>query len=125
MSNVVLNEEQYFALISLARQGTKSPDHARALDAFLKEIDRDNNIARFVLFVQWQEQDTPLPPNTRFPEVWPPEMRLLLERTDRPIAKADVEALLRDRARKPTNVLVTRDLGGIVGWTKLEDFFIT
>lgn len=125
MSNVTLNLEQYLALLSMARRGATSPDHTRTLEAFLKDIDRTSGITRYTLLVQWQELNSPLPPNTRFPDVWPPEMRATMERTDRPIAKADVLALVKDRARNGSNILVTKDLGGIVGWTKVEEFFIT
>lgn len=125
MSNVVLSKEQYLALINLARKGTSSADHARQLEVFITDIDKANGINRYALLVQWQEQATPLPPTTQFPDVWPPELRSLIERSDRPIARADVTNMLKDKAREPINILVTRDVGGIVGWTKLSDFFIT
>ena len=125
MSDIVLNQEQYIALVSLARNGSTSPDQKRALEAFLRDIDRTNNITRYLLVVQWQEPDQPLPPTTRFPEKWPPELRLTLERTDRTIAKSDVLAAVAAMSSNPVNILVTRDPGGLVGWTKLEDFFTT
>lgn len=121
--SINLSNEEYLSLVALARQGATTSDHKRALEAFLKNVDSKNGITRYKLLVQWQEQDSPLPPTTRFPDVWPPEMRATLERTDRAIAKADVEKVLEDRASKPTNVMVTRDMGGVVGWTKLEDYF--
>lgn len=128
MSNVTMSLEQYAALISLARAGASGPgdgDKMRALEVFLKDIDAANNVARYALLVQWQELDSPVPPGARFPDKWPPEMRFLLERTDRPIAKADVLAALKKVAKNPHEVMVTRDVGGVVGWTKIDDFFIT
>lgn len=118
-----MTQEEYLALTSMARAGAVSPDQARALEVFLRSIDGRNHLTRYALVVQWQELDSPVPPTARFPDKWPPELRATIERTDRAIARIDVEAVLRDRARRPTNVMVTRDLGGIAGWTKLEDFF--
>lgn len=123
--SVTLSQEQYTALISLARAGCATPDKIRVFETFLKDIEKTNGIKRYALLIQWQEQDSPLPLTVDFPPIWPPQLRTLLERTDRAIAKADVLKALQDRAKKPTNVLVTRDLGGIVGWTRMEDFFIT
>lgn len=122
---IELDQEQYLALISLARKGADTPDKKRVLENFLKDIDAANGVSRYVLLVQWQEADAPLPKNADFPVVWPPSMRLTLERTDRPIAKSDVTKAVAAKASNPVEVLVTRDLGGIVGWVKLNDFFVT
>lgn len=122
---LTLNQEQYLALVSLARAGATTPDQQRVLEKFLKDLESSNGMSRYSLLVQWQELESPLPPSTDFPAVWPPEMRALVERTDRPIAKVDVTKVVADKAKNPTNVLVTKDLGGIVGWTRLNDFFIT
>lgn len=125
MSSVTLNNEQYTALTALARRGCTNVEQTRTLESFLKEIDKTNGVTRFVLLVQWQELDSPIPPNAVFPEKWPPELRLLMERVDRPIAKADVTTAVAKHAKNPHEVIVTRDVGGLVGWTKLDDFFIT
>lgn len=125
MANVTLTQEQYLALISLARNGSPSPDQRRILETFLKDIDATNGVTRYLLWVQWQELKSPLPPTTNFPAVWPPEMRVLLERTDRPIASADILAAVKQKANDPTNILVTKDPGALVGWAKIADFFIT
>jgi len=50
---------------------------------------------------------------------------LSLERFDRPIAKSDVLKAIKEKSSNPQNILVTRDPGGVVGWTKLEEFFVT
>lgn len=120
-----LDQQGYEALIALARKGASTPDEARRLDTFLVSLEKNNGINRYGLWVQWQEQDQPLPPTTRFPEVWPPNMRFFLELISRPIARVDVDAVLKQQARKPTNVLVTKDPGAIVGWTAVDQFFIT
>lgn len=120
-----LPQQDYEALIALARKGAVAADEQRRLDNFLRRIEKDNGITRYALWVQWQEQDQPLPPAARFPEKWPPEMRFYLELISRPIARVDVEAVVKQKARKPTNILVTRDPGAIVGWATLDQFFIT
>jgi hypothetical protein len=119
-----LTQDQYEALIALARRGAPTPDQARDLDVFLARIEKANGIVRHRLWIQWQETDVPLPPTTAFPETWPPELRYYLEQLSRPIARADVEHALRVRARRPTQVLVTPDPAGVLGWTRVEDFFV-
>lgn len=122
-----LTLEQYEALIALARQGAEAADPPRVveLEKWLQEIERANGITRSFLWVQWQEVDAPLPPGTNFPDVWPPEMRRSIELVTRPVAKADVDALLSSYAREPITVLVTPDPAGRVGWTPVDDYFIT
>jgi len=122
---ITLDQEQYLALVSLARAGQDTPDKKRVLETFLRDIDLKNGVQRFVLWVQWQEQQSPLPPGTNFPEVWPPQLRALLERADRPIARSDVDKVVKDRSKSPTNILVTKDIGALVGWAKIDEFFIT
>ena len=125
-----LTREAYEALIALAREGTKdsdgqvTPSKSRALDSFLKSIERDNGITRDGVWVQWQELDLPLPAGTRFPEIWPPTMRVYIEYVTRKVCRADVDAALASNATNPTSVLVTKDPGAIVGWTELATFFI-
>lgn len=125
MSEIRITTEQYLALASLARRGADGDDHVRAMELLFKDIDRTNGITRYTLLIQWQELESPLPPTARFPDKWPPEFRAFIERTDRPVAKADVLAAVNERATNPTNILVTKDVGGIVGWTKVDDFFVT
>lgn len=125
MSDVTLNIEQYSALVTLARRGCENPEQARTLESYLKEIDKQNHVTRYSLLIQWQELDSPVPPTARFPEKWPPELRLFMERIDRPIAKSDVTSAVAKHAKNPHEVMVTRDVAGLVGWTKLDDFFIT
>lgn len=122
--NFTLTQEQYEALIAMARLGASTSAAQRTLDAFLKSIEKANGITRYALMIQWQETDQPVPPNVTFPQIWPPEQRFFLENLTRPIAKADVNKVLESKARKPLNVLVTPDPAGVVGWTPLDDFFI-
>ena len=126
---IQLDEQQYSALVSLARAGTKDiagnpiPEKARRLEEFLKGLERQSDIERSILLIQWQETDHLLPPGTNFPTKWPPEQRFLLELVSRPISKDDVMKVLDARARKPTNVLVTKDPAGLVGWATLNSYF--
>ncbi len=119
-----LSQQDYEALIALARKGAVEPDDHRRLDAFLRLLEKNNGITRHALWIQWQEQYQPLPPTARFPVKWPPELCFFLEFVSIPITRADVETVLKQRARKPTNVLVTKDVGATVGWTALDQFFI-
>ena len=121
-----LEQEQYEALISLARDGaaTQSPDKVRQLEEFLLLIERQNGITRSIVWVQWQEVDSPLPPGTDFPDKWPPEQRKKIELVTRPVARVDVDQVIAQFARKPENILVTKDPAGIIGYTPIDDFFI-
>lgn len=118
-----LTQEQYEALIALARRGATTDEQLRSLGVFLQTIERANGVTRSFVLVQWQEMDAPLPAGTTFPEVWPPDMRWPIELISRPVARADVDAVLRVRAINPTGVMCTRDPAGIVGWIPVEDFF--
>jgi len=129
-SSISLTLEQYEALISLARRSTVNPDNsidqqqANVLDAFLLEIEQDNDITRSSLFIRWQDPTAPLPPGIRFPETWPPSLQYFLQLLTRPIAKSDVIALVAARTSNAVNIMVTQDPAGLVGWSKLEDFFV-
>jgi hypothetical protein len=120
-----LAQQDYEALIALARKGAATPDEKRRLDTYLISLEQSNGITRYGLWVQWQEQDQPVPPKARFPETWPPNMRYYLELISRPIARCDVDAVIKQQARNPINVLVTKDPGAVVGWTQVDQFFIT
>lgn len=122
---ISLEQQDYEALVALAREGAAgNSDKVRKLESFLKLIEQASGINRYFLWVQWQEANQPLPPSTDFPEKWPPELRVSIELVTRPIAKADVQRLLAQRARQPMSVLVTPDPAGIVGWTELDVYFI-
>lgn len=120
-----ITQEQYLALVSLARAGCETAEKTRLLEKFLKDIEASNGLKRYLLLVQWQEMDSPLPRNTDFPAIWPPEMRATIERSDRPSTKGEVLQLVKERSKRATNILVTRDPAGLVGWTKVDDFFLT
>jgi len=126
---LTLEQSEYETLVEYARQGTVDAagnvvaEKALGLDAWLRGIEQKNDIKRYALWVQWQEQDAPLPPGVNFPDTWPPELRSLLALVSRPIARSDVDKLLASKARKPTNVLVTTDPAARLGWTELDGFF--
>ena len=122
MIQVTMTLEQYEALSSLARQGQPG-DLLRRINALLQEIEKSNGITRSFMHVQWQELGAALPAGTRFPDRWPPELRCTVERTDRPVSRADVDAVLASKARRPTNILVTIDPGGELGWMSISDYF--
>lgn len=126
---ISLAQEEYEALVELARQGTLNIDgqvdaeKARRLNSYLVMLEKKSGITRYGVWVQWQEVDAPLPPGTNFPKQWPPELRAFLALTSRPIAKSDVLTMLKNRSRNPMSILITRDPGATVGWTELDIFF--
>jgi len=126
---ISLSQADYESLVELARRGTLNSDgsvnqdKALGLEAWLQRIELANHVHRYEIWVQWQEQGMPLPAGTDFPNSWPPSLREHLALTSRPIARSDVEQLLRHKARQPTSVLVTRDPAARVGWTELDVFF--
>lgn len=122
-ANFTLTIEQYQALVALARQGTTSSDQTLQLEQFLISIEKANGVTRYLLWVQWQELEQALPPTTKFPEQWPPNLRQRIQQLDRPVGMADVQAVLKVNAKKPTNVLVTTDPAAMVGWTPLATYF--
>lgn len=118
-----LTLEDYQALVALARKGVTSDDQSRQLELFLISIEKQNNVLRFSAWVQWQELEQALPPTTKFPEQWPPELRRRIDILNRPIARSDVQAVLDQYAKKPTNVMITTDPAAQVGWTPIDVFF--
>lgn len=133
-ANFTLTQQEYEALIAFAREGTKGADgqtlseKALQLDTFLKHIEKNNGFTRSAVWIQWQNAKEPLPPTTKFPDVWPPEKRYYIEfvsttTTPRFVSRADVDIVLEAHAQEPVNVLVTKDPGARVGWTPVDDFF--
>ena len=118
--NITMTHEQYVALVTLAQRGTTNP---LQLDRFVRQIEEDNGIHRSTICIRWQEAHVPLPPGLDFPTEWPAKQQSSLTRYDRPIARADVDAEVRRLAKHPTLVMVTQDVQGKFGWTKLEEFF--
>lgn len=118
-----LTIEQYSALVELSRRGTTSVDQQVDLEAFLVQIEKANGVTRYLLWVQWQEAGQILPPTTKFPEVWPPELRQIIQQLNRPVALSDVQDVLNKFAKNPTNVLVTIDPAARVGWQPLAQAF--
>lgn len=118
-----LSQEEYEALINLARAGADTSAKQVRLDTFLRALEKKNGVTRYGLWVQWQEANSALPTGTSFPSSWPPSMRYFLELVSRPIARSDVDAILAQRAINPVSVLVTTDPAATIGWTELDDYF--
>lgn len=122
-----LNQEEYEALVSLARDGARAsgdPNKSRQLESWLQLIEKQNGVKRDLVVVLWQEMNEPLPPGTFFPTTWPPTLKHSVELTTRPVARADIDRVLEVKAKNPTNVLCTRDPEGVLGLTPIDDFFI-
>ena len=118
--NVTLSFADYSVLVELALSSA-SRDVAK-VRAFVDQIDRSNGITRDAVLVRWTEADNP-PPTTRFPTEWPPKQERKVETIGRPVSKKDIQDMLSANARKPSIVLVTRDLKGAAGWTELVVMF--
>jgi len=121
--NITLKLEFYEALVYLARLGSTPGVQATKLEQMLAKIDSDNGITRHQLAVIWTDATAKLPPGTRFPTTWPPTMRTTYERTDRAITKQDILDMIAQRCLNPVDVMVTLDMTGQVGWTKIDDYF--
>ena len=124
-----LSQEQYEALISLAQRGTYNSDGSigqqkmMVLEAFLKDIEKANGVTRYSLWVRWQDPTAPLPPGVRFPLTWPPPLQQFIQFVSRPISKTDVLMLVSQRTPNALNIFVTPDPAGLLGWSKVNEFF--
>jgi hypothetical protein len=119
-----MSEESYMALVSLAYEGVEGdPDKTRNLSAFLSKLEKDTGITRFSIYVAWDDLTKPVPATVKFPETWPPKQKVLLTRYDRAYIKKDVVDYVAKHGVAYANILVTKDLGGQIGWQKLDDFF--
>lgn len=116
---VTMSNEAYEALVSLARRGATDP---RAVDLFVRDIDKSNGINRFFLLARWHEVGKPLPPGTEFPAKWPAQQQTPIA-LSRPIDKSDVLDAILSITPSPVSILVTSDPAGLVGWTELEVYF--
>jgi hypothetical protein len=128
--NLTISQEQYEALLAFAQRGTRCPDgnidqnRALALDAALKDIESSNGITRYSLWVRWQDPTAPLPPGTNFPKTWPPNLQYFIQFLSRPITQSDVMAIVAQKTSNAVNVMVTPDPAALLGWTKVNDFFV-
>jgi hypothetical protein len=121
--SLTVTQEEYESLVTLSRAGCETPEKQRQLDAWLQIIEKRNGIERYVLWVQWQEADSPVPPKTNFPDVWPPELRYFIQLFSRPVSRADVDEVLAKKARNPVTVLVTPDPAATLGWSLVDEYF--
>lgn len=125
--NFQLSQEEYEALIDLARKGAQAsedPNKSRQLEAWLRLIEKNNGVKRDLVVVLWQELDAPLQPGVFFPTHWPPTLKRTVELTTRPVARADIDKVLDVHAKNPTSVMCTRDPEGVLGLTPIDQFFL-
>lgn len=116
MATVTLTRPQYDALMSAALAGNTA-EVARLRDI----IDKANGIKRYFLYVRWQDVGGRPPPLIELGKGWPPNQTYKME-LDRPIARADVDAIVAKAAVNPVSVMVTPDRAGIVGWSLIDDY---
>lgn len=113
---ITLTRSQYDALLAAATLGD-----AAAAAALRRTIDEANGITRYFLYIRWQDVGGKPPPRIELGKGWPPEQTYQLE-LERPIARADVDDVLRNNATSPATVMVTPDRRGVLGWTMIEDY---
>lgn len=131
MPTLNLTQQQYEALIALAQRSTWCADgsvneaKAQELQNYLCEIEKANGITRYSLWIRWQDPTAPLPPGwkSNFPKTWPPNLQYFLQLLTRPLAKADVLAVVDARTPTATNIMVTPDPAALYGWTQLDTYF--
>lgn len=121
--NFTLSQEQYESLIAFARLGAARQGKTPELETWLRLIEKQNDVTRDTVTVLWQELNAPLPTGTFFPTTWPPTLKRTVELLTRPVARADIDAVLEAHATNPTSVMCTRDPGGVYGLTPIDDFF--
>lgn len=116
MANVSLTRDQYDLLLEYA-YGTIVSDVA--LVEMQRKIDAANGIKRYALLLRWMETGGAAPTRIELGKGWPVSQQFLLK-MDRPIAREDVDNILRTQATRPVSVTVTPDVRGVLGWTELE-----
>lgn len=121
MADIVMDTDQFETLVNFAMKGTEG--NSQELANLLKSIEKANGSNYFRMLVQWQDSDYPLPAGAAFPRNWPPELRALITRVNQPVSKQDVLDMLEAKGSKPSNILVTDDVDGIVGWSTLTRRF--
>lgn len=121
-----LTDEQYSVALTLSRAGAVSAEDKRKIQDFFSTIEKANNVTRYMLLVRWQNAGEKFAPGAgmNFPRVWPETNQFIMETFERPISKTDVLEMLKTRSNAPTNVMVTPDVAGLVGWTLLDAYFV-
>lgn len=123
-ANIVMTLDQYTSLVALARVGAQHRNQEQTqLEQFLVTIEKANSITRYLLWVQWQEADQPLPPRASFPTNWPPELRRLIQKINSPVSLQDVNNVLNQYAKNPVSPMVTPDPNALLGWTQVAQYF--
>ncbi len=115
---VTLSREEYELLLDYAFDRRTGLADLRALQ---KRIDLANDIRRYLLNIRWMEVGGKPPSRIEIKDAggWPPSQEFIL-RQDRPVSRQDVDLVLREQAKNPVSVTVTRDERGVVGWTELD-----
>lgn len=112
---LTLTRDQYEMLLDAAYSG----DNA-AVKTLQAEIDTANFITRHAVKVRWVDvAGKAVKPPTAL--TWPEQQTGTLELLV-PITRAHVEEFVASRAANPTDIQVTADLNGVVGWHTLDDY---
>jgi hypothetical protein len=120
---MTLSFEQYQALRELALKALDGTPKYFMLQNFLAEIEKENNVEVNSILVRWQVRGKPLPAGTSFPKSWPETQQASISVVGRPLEKKDITGYLDKLGVQYTNVFVTYDQAGLVGWGSLEVLF--
>ena len=122
---ITLTDAEYLSFVALARdQLREDTNKTLQLEELLRSIDVRNNIKRYVLKVRWEDLAARPPAYSKeLIDSYPAASEGTIARSDRPLGKEDVDAYLKEKAKRLGAAFVTRDVAGRVGWTKLSEFF--
>jgi hypothetical protein len=115
MATISMDVVQYDALVVAAMEG--DIESVRALDMRIRSL---AGVTQFRLWVRWLEVGGAPAPRVS-PIDWPNTQKAEIV-LDRAIERADVDLLLQNRSINATDVHVTLDPDGQVGWYAVDAF---
>lgn len=119
MKEVKMSSEQFAVLARAALAGS---DDVPTMREYIEKIEKENGIRRYRLLIRWRTPAVQRLSDAQFPLNWPPSMTATLDQETVP-RKSDVEAIVASSGTRYTDIVVTRDLTGQVGWQTIEEFF--
>lgn len=117
--SLIITREQLDALFFAADAGDMS-----TVKTTVATIDKANNVTRYSLFVRWQEVTGEPESYVNDRRDYPSFKRNRLNMT-RVITREDVLALVAQFASSSTNIQVTPDVSGAIGWTEIDVYSFT
>jgi hypothetical protein len=115
---ITLQNDEYDALLVLARAGAEAGSQVEVFFNLRKQIDFANGLRRTAILVRY---DT-LPWVAGKEQLYGPRGETLLLELLRPPTREDVMIALSGKRTAPALIHVTRDPNGVVGWYELDLF---